>query len=123
MMDLDAIERGIQNYTSADDCAWLLERIYRREMVSPAASAAMLQTLKEQQFNDLIPEDLCDLIPEECIAHKTGGLDGVVHDTAIVDYGAAPFILCFLGSGTDVPAYSRLIRTASFRIYEALNHK
>ncbi|MBO7711332.1 MAG: serine hydrolase [Lachnospiraceae bacterium] len=121
MMDLDAIARGIQNYTSADDCAWLLEQIYRGRLVSPEASAQMLQILKEQQFNDLIPEDLCDLIPEENIAHKTGGLDGVVHDTAIVDYGKEPFILCFLGSETDVPEFSRLIRRASLKIYQAVN--
>lgn len=121
MMDLSAIEKGIQNYTSAADCAWLLESIYRGSLVSPEASAAMLRVLKEQQFNDLIPEDLCDLIPEECIAHKTGGLDGVVHDTAIVDYGAEPFILCFLGSETDVPAFSRLIREASLRLYLSVN--
>ena len=121
MMDLSAIEKGIQNYTSAADCAWLLESIYRGRLVSPEASAAMLRVLKEQQFNDLIPEDLCDLIPEECIAHKTGGLDGVVHDTAIVDYGAEPFILCFLGSETDVPGFSRLIREASLRLYLSVN--
>ena len=121
MMDLAAIEKGIQNYTSAADCAWLLERIYQGSLVSEEASAQMLQILKEQQFNDLIPEDLCDLIPEECIAHKTGGLDGVVHDTAIVDYGKEPFILCFMGSETDVPEYSRLIREASMRLYQAVN--
>ena len=70
-------------------------------------------------YNSLF--DKYGLIPEECIAHKTGGLDGVVHDTAIVDYGAEPFILCFLGSETDVPAFSRLIREASMRLYLSVN--
>lgn len=121
MMDMAAIHRGIQNHTCASDCAWLLEEIYRGRMVSPEASARMMQILKEQQFNDLIPDYLNELIPEEAVAHKSGGLAGVVHDVGIIDHGREPFILCFLGSSTDVAAYSRLIREASLRIYQYVN--
>ncbi len=123
MMDLDAIEKGIQNYTSARECAWLLEKIYKRELISADASEKMLQVLKEQQFNDLISEILYDELnlPEGCVAHKSGGLEGVVHDVGIVDYGKDPFILCFLGDHTDVPEYASLMREASRRIYEYVN--
>lgn len=121
MMDMEAIAAGRQNYTSAADCAWLLEEIYRGRLVSADASERMMQILKEQQFNDLIPDALAGLIPEGQVAHKTGGLDGVVHDAGIIDYGRQPFILCFFGSDTDVAEYSRLIREASRRIYCSIN--
>ena len=117
MMDFDAVQRGCQNYTSAKETGEILEKIYRGTLVSPEASAEMLKVLKEQQFNDLIPFYLDEFIPEHSIAHKTGGLENVVHDAAIIDYGKAPFILCFFGSGTEVPVLSRFMGEAAARIY------
>ena len=61
-----------------------------------------------------------EILEEHSIAHKTGGLPGVVHDAAIVDAGREPFLLCFLGSGVDVPAYGRMIQDASFRIWNQI---
>ena len=121
MMDLEAIAKGIQNYTSAEEVADLLEKIYRGEMVSKDASALMLQILKEQQFDDLIPAYLSEIIPEYSIAHKSGGLDGVVHDAGIVDYGKEPFILCLFGS--ELPStkpFGNAIGEIALRIYQML---
>ena len=121
MMDLEAVAQGRQNYTSAVEVADLLEMIYRGQMVSPEASAAMLQILKEQQFGDLIPFYLDEIIPEYSIAHKSGGLDGVVHDAGIVDYGKEPFILCMFGS--DLPStkpFGSAIGETALKIYQML---
>ncbi len=121
MMDFEAAARGFQNYTSAAEIADLLEKIYRREMVSREASEAMLQVLKEQQSGDLIPYSLGELLPEHSIAHKDGGLDGVVHDAAIVDAGKEPFILCLFGS--DLPStvpFSKAMGEIALRIYQML---
>ena len=121
MMDFEAAERGFQNFTSAGEVADLLEQIYRGQMVSEKASAAMLQILKEQQFDDLIPFYLNEFLPEYSIAHKSGGLDGVVHDAAIVDAGDEPFVLCLFGSSLpDRVPFHKAIGEIALRIYRML---
>ena len=121
MMDFEAAARGFQNDTSASEVAWILERIYRKELVSEEASGAMLQILKEQQFDDLIPFYLNEFLPEHSIAHKSGGLEGVVHDAAIVDAGKEPFILCLMGSGLrDRVPFSRAMGEIAKKIYDEI---
>ena len=119
MMDFEAARRGMQNDTSVRETADLLEKIWKGELVSKQASAEMLQILKEQQFDDLIPFYLNEYLPEHSIAHKTGGLEGVVHDAAIVDAGKQPFILCLFGSSLpDRTPYIRDMGEIARRIYE-----
>ncbi|MCL6648712.1 MAG: class A beta-lactamase-related serine hydrolase [Chloroflexi bacterium] len=71
----------------------LLEGIAAGQLVSPAASAAMLEVLLRQRINDRIPQGLPAGVP---IAHKTGNLDGIAHDAAIVYAPTGPFILVVL---------------------------
>ena len=121
MMDFEAARRGLQNDTSAEEVADLLEKIYRGELVSEKAGKAMLQILKEQQFDDLIPFYLNEFLPEHSIAHKSGGLENVVHDAGIVDAGKEPFILCLMGSSLpDRIPFTRAIGEIAKRIYEML---
>ncbi len=91
--------------------------MYWGTLISPEASRQMIRVLKNQQDGELIPWYLREELPEHTIAHKTGGLDHVVHDAALVDLPDRPYILCFFGSGVPVPAYSRLIQDASYRIF------
>lgn len=124
MMDFEAAARGLQNDTSAREVGDLLEKIYRGRLVSPEASAQMLQILKEQQFDDLIPFYLNEFLPEHSIAHKSGGLADVVHDAAIVDAGREPFILCLFGSGlTDRIPFTRAIGEIAKRIFELVQRE
>ncbi len=121
MMDFEAAKRGLQNDTSAAETADFLEKIWQHELVSEEASTQMLQILKEQQFDDLIPFYLSEILPEHCIAHKTGGLEGVVHDAAIVDAGKEPFILCLMGSRLpDRTPFIRAMGEIAKKIYDML---
>ena len=120
MMDLDAIARGEDNTTSALDAGIILERMYRGTLVSQEDSREMLRVLKDQQDSSLIPWYLREELPEHTIAHKTGGLDHVLHDAALVDLPGRPYILCFFGSGVDRPAFGRLMQEASRRIWQEL---
>ena len=120
MMDLDAIARGQDNTTSALEAGLILERMYQGSLVSPEASREMLRILKHQQDSSLIPWYLDEYLPEHTIAHKTGGLDHVLHDAALIDQPGQPYILCFFGSGVSVPDYGRLIQDASYRIWQTL---
>ena len=125
MMDLDAIAQGQDNTTSAREAGMILERMYRGTLISPEDSREMLRVLKNQQDSSLIPWYLKEELPEHTIAHKTGGLDHVVHDAALVDQPGRPYILCFFGSDVSVPVYGRLIQDASRRIWEegAVQHE
>ena len=117
MMDLDAIARGQDNTTSAMEAGIVLERMRQGTLIGPEESREMLRVLKNQQDSSLIPWYLREELPEHTIAHKTGGLDYVVHDAALVDLPERPYILCFFGSGVSVPEYGRLMQDASLRIY------
>ena len=120
MMDLEAIARGRQNITTAGETADFLSAVWRGELVSPAASAEMLSILKHQQFQHMIPDRLTPILGEGVIGNKTGGLDGVVHDAAIIDTEDYPFVLCFFGSETDVPSFRRLMQDASLRVFRQI---
>ena len=106
---------GLDNYTTAEDTARLLEKIWRGELASRSASEEMLRILRSQRLNGKIPFYLHSLRPRPEIAHKTGENDGVTHDVAIIEW-KEPFLLCFLGSGVDAPAYDHLMASLSLMI-------
>ncbi|MBQ9210775.1 MAG: serine hydrolase [Clostridia bacterium] len=116
MFDAEASRRGIQNATTAQDVAWLLEKIWRGELVSPEASARMLKTLRHQRLNGKIPFRLHTLEQAPRIAHKTGEDDGTTHDVGIIE-GETPLLVCFMGNETDVPTYERMIADISWELY------
>ena len=117
MFDSERAAMGIENYVTAADAAILLEKIYRGELVSRAASGEMYRILTHQRLNGKIPFRLHTLQPAPVIAHKTGEDTGVTHDVGIIE-GKEPLLVCFLGSRTEVPEYERLIADVSLELYE-----
>lgn len=81
------------NMTSPRDMAYLLEKIYRRELVSADASDQMLDILKNQKLRDRLPRYL----PQGWeIAHKTGLLRRACHDVGIVFSPKGDYLVCVL---------------------------
>lgn len=66
--------------TTPQEMVTLLEKLERGEIISPEASKEMLGILKRQQFHDGVGRTLLD-VP---IANKTGALDRLRSDVAIV---------------------------------------
>jgi beta-lactamase class A len=96
MMDFRKRRRGIENYTTASDIAFLLEKIYKGKLIDERFSKMALYFLKNQKINDRIPRYL----PKELeVAHKTGLEKGVVHDAGIVFTPHGDYIICLLTSG------------------------
>ncbi len=118
MFDAKRAAQGVENYVTAADAAWLLESIYRGDLVSPQASKEMYEILTHQGLNGKIPFYLHALPDAPVIAHKTGEDTGVTHDVAVIE-GKEPFVLCFLGSETDVPAYERVMAETARDFYLA----
>lgn len=109
MMDVNAIDKGIENYTSAQDLGnWFL-KLAKGEMASDLSNKQMIYYLLGQTDTECISAAL----PNRIIAHKTGELAGVYHDGGIIyntnrnDY----YILILLSDGYD----SRAGTIESFR--------
>jgi len=79
--DSKAFEAGKNNTTTAKDLAVVYEKLARRKIVSRRACDEMLDVLLHQKFNDMIP----GLLPKNVkVAHKTGSITGVQHDSGII---------------------------------------
>ena len=79
--DSKAYRAGMNNTTTAFDLMVIFEKMARGEAVDSTASAEMIKILLDQKFNDIIPA----LLPQEVkVAHKTGWITGVHHDSGIV---------------------------------------
>jgi beta-lactamase class A len=79
--DGKAFEKGMNNTTTAFDLMLIFEKIAKGEMVNQAACNEMIAILLDQKFNEVIPAQL----PNEVkVAHKTGNITGVQHDSGIV---------------------------------------
>jgi len=93
MMDFKARKRGIENYSSPRDMAYLLEKAYNDDLISRAVSEKVLRLLAGQKINDRIPKRL----PKgTLVAHKTGLEDGACHDVGIVFAAKGNILICVL---------------------------
>ncbi|GAB3797996.1 serine hydrolase [Spirosoma humi] len=79
--DNKAFAQGLNNTVTAYDLMVIFEKIATGKAVNPEASNAMITTLLDQKFNDAIPGKL----PKDVkVAHKTGAIVGIRHDSGIV---------------------------------------
>ncbi|GAB4036611.1 serine hydrolase [Spirosoma jeollabukense] len=79
--DNKAFAQGLNNTTTAYDLMVIFDKIATGKAVSPEASKAMIATLLDQKFNTAIPAKLPNGVR---VAHKTGSVAGVRHDSGIV---------------------------------------
>jgi beta-lactamase class A len=79
--DNKAYEKGLNNTTTAYDLMLIFEKIAEGKAVNKKSSDAMIDILSHQEFNTIIPAEL----PKDVkVAHKTGSITGVHHDSGIV---------------------------------------
>ena len=105
------------NMTSVSDCAEFLRKVYKGEL--PHAEE-MLGFLKNQQRTHKIPAGLPEGVES---ANKTGELDTVENDAAIV-FGDTPYILCIMSENlSDVGAAQSNIAGISSDMYRLIEEK
>jgi beta-lactamase class A len=106
------------NVTTPHDIGLLLYEIERGAhegiptVASPESCRAMIQTLLGQAYREMIPAGVKRHVP---IANKTGELDNVRSDAAIVDpLSESPYILVILTKELDYPglAYGEIAAVA-----------
>lgn len=115
LFDAEASARGLENTVSPREMGMLLERLYRREFVSPQVSEFALEVLLKQQIGHKLDGKLCGQVP---IAHKTGEDDCLSNDVGLI-LAEQPFVLCFTGHDTDVYPWEDLIRNAACDLVQA----
>jgi len=112
--DFGTRDRGIENYTTAEDMAYILERVYNRSLLNKDISEKCLKLLKLQRMNDRIPKYL----PAEItVAHKTGLERSVCHDAGIIFTCKGNFLIVVLtrhANSNSVPSKEFIAKVASY---------
>lgn len=92
--DQKAFDKGLNNTTTAYDLMLIYEQLALGKVVSAHASEAMINVLLDQQHNSVIPAGLS---PGVKVAHKTGSITGVHHDSGIIYLpGGKKYVLVLL---------------------------
>lgn len=107
--DIKAYRQGLSNTTTARDLMIIFEQLGTDTLVSPEANKEMIQILKDQKYNDMIPARL----PKETeTAHKTGWITNVHHDSGIVyTQSGERFALIFLSK--NAPNRDAVLKTGA----------
>lgn len=115
--DGKAYEKGLNNVTTAFDLMILFEKIAERQLITPALCEKMEHILLDQKFNEIIP---ALLPPDVKVAHKTGNITGVRHDSGIVILpDGNKYVLVLLSKGLeDEEAGIKAMAAVSRKIYD-----
>ena len=115
--DGKAFRMGLNNTITANGLMILFEKMANGKMVGPAASQAMIDILFDQKFNDIIPTGLPATVK---VAHKTGSITGVHHDSGIIFLpNGRKYVLVLLSKSlTDEKAAVKMMANVSKLIYE-----
>jgi len=97
--DGPAFRAGLSNTTTARDLGVIMAALGRGQVGSPGSSREMVDVLSRQHWRTKIP---AQLPPGTRVAHKTGRITGISHDSGIVFPGdASPFVLVILTRGFE----------------------
>lgn len=118
MMDSDARERGLDNFTSSDDILKILKAIYEKTFLSESISKLALDILLRQQerqrLQRYLPEDLK-------IASKSGDLDNLENDGGIFFTENKNYILVVLVNRAESNVLAKeIIGEISLKIYKEI---
>ncbi|MGN8224180.1 serine hydrolase [Gracilimonas sp. BCB1] len=92
--DIKAYEAGLSNTTTPKDLQIMFEELVTGDLLTEELKQEILSILKQQKYNDMFPVKLPEDTP---VAHKTGWISNVHHDSGIIfmPEGDA-FVLVFL---------------------------
>ncbi len=79
--DSKAFAKGLNNTTTAYDLMLVFDKLARSEVVDAGSSREMINILHNQQYREIIPARLPQGVK---VAHKTGSITALQHDSGIV---------------------------------------
>jgi beta-lactamase class A len=115
--DNKAFQKGLNNTVTAAGLASLFEKMAKGQLVSRKASGEMIRILMDQRFNEIIPAPLPSGVK---VAHKTGWIKGINHDSGIVFLpDGRKYVLVLLSKDlTDDQAGVKALAAVSGLIYQ-----
>ena len=118
--DIKAFELGLNNTTSAKDLLIIYEGLAKGKIINNESSATMIDILKDQKYDDIIPKYLPKNIE---VANKTGMITGVHHDSGIVFLkdGRKYVIVLLSKNMSDMESGTEMMARISELIYKTLN--
>ena len=115
MMDFNAINNGLDNYTSVTDLLNVLDKLYNSNCVGSGYDEKIIDIMKQHQLKTKIPSKLPSNV---VVAHKSGELGGVENDAGIVFTSKGAYILSITsregGNSQEITTISNI----SKRIYD-----
>jgi len=115
--DQKAFDLGLNNQVTARDLMLIFEKLGEGKWISEAACIQMIDILKQQHFNELIPA----LLPKDVmVAHKTGWITRHSHDSALIILpDGRKYVLVILSKGWESNDLATEIMANSSRyVYE-----
>jgi len=118
--DIKAFELGLNNTTSAKDLLIIYEKLAKGKIIDNESSAIMIDILKDQKYDDIIPKYLPKNIE---VANKTGMITGVHHDSGIVFLkdGRKYVIVLLSKNMLDMKSGTEMMARISELIYKTFN--
>ena len=119
-------EGGERSKTTATELVTLLRRVHRREGLPARACSELLALLGRTQTASTIgrglPDERFDPSPPITLAYKTGSLEGIVAEAAIVTAPRATYAIALLseGSGDSRPNHDNVGRVVLGAISRAV---
>ena len=115
MMDIEALNKGIENYTSVNDLSLVLEKLYKNQCIESQYDKLMLDTMKQHQLKSKIPNELPEGV---VVAHKSGELGGIENDAGIIYTDKGAYVLCILTNNGTSSEQVMAISDVSREIYD-----
>ncbi len=118
--DNKAFNLGLNNTTTAYDLMFIFKSIAEHKILSDSSCNDMINILLQQKFNERIPADLPSDVK---VAHKTGSITGVGHDSGIIYLpDGREYILVLLSKNVkDEEGVIKMQAEISRMIYDYLN--
>lgn len=119
--DGKAFAKGLNNKVTALDLMHLFDKMAVGQLINKEASEQMITILRDQKYRDIIPA----LLPSDVVvAHKTGWIRGVRHDSGIVllPDGRRYTLVILSKDLTDEPGAIKSMAVVSRMIYNYAVH-
>ncbi|MGL4848481.1 MAG: serine hydrolase [Clostridium sp.] len=115
MMDSNAINSGVENYTSVADLALTLSKIYNGQAVSKEVDKRMLALMERNTVKKKIPNKLPKGVK---VMHKSGEYTNVENDAGIVITDKGAYVICVTTDKGSKENQENFISNISKRVYD-----
>lgn len=118
MLDYEAVKQGRNNYTSQQDQMIIYTKLFNHEILNKELCDLALEILYTQRCQDLIMRYIPYPVP---YAHKTGGLDYLIHDCGVMTINHQHYYIGFSAyECEDINGNTKLAGTIGKFIYDTL---